>query len=144
MSQQQPLDKESRQWDVEGSKNPNSSIEREVKQLIIEIKNNTFNTGHNKFVAQFTQSRKNRTICSVRWLRKGTWWPKPYRPGKHRLSSCQGVDHLRPITDWPVKMYCYISPPKMYCYTLGQTVVALAHRYRQTTNNVDRELTELP
>ena len=54
------------------------------------------------------------------------------------------VDHLRPTTERPVKMYCYISPPKMYWYTLGQTVVALAHRYRQTTNNVDRELTELP
>jgi hypothetical protein len=26
----------------------------------------------------------------------------------------------------------------------GQTVVALAHRYRQTTNNVDWELTKLP
>ena len=26
----------------------------------------------------------------------------------------------------------------------GQTVIALAHSYRQTTNNVDRELTELP
>jgi hypothetical protein len=26
----------------------------------------------------------------------------------------------------------------------GRTVVALAHRYRQTTNNVDRELTKLP
>ncbi len=26
----------------------------------------------------------------------------------------------------------------------GQTVVALAHRHRQTTNNVDRELTKLP
>ncbi len=55
-----------------------------------------------------------------------------------------GVDHLRPTTDKPFKMYCYISPPKMYWYTLGQTVVDLAHRYRQTTNNVDRELTELP
>jgi hypothetical protein len=54
------------------------------------------------------------------------------------------VDHLRPTTDKPVKMYCHISPPKMYWYTLGQTVVALAHRYCQTTNNVDRELTELP
>ncbi len=54
------------------------------------------------------------------------------------------VDHLRPITDKPVKMYWYISPPKMYWYTLGQTIVALAHRYRQTTNNVDRELTKLP
>ncbi len=41
-------------------------------------------------------------------------------------------------------MHCYISPPKMYWYTLGQTVVALAHRYRQTTNNGDRELTKLP
>jgi hypothetical protein len=54
------------------------------------------------------------------------------------------VDHLRPTTDKPVKMYCYIFPPKMYWYTLGQTVVALAHRYRQTTNNVDQELTKLP
>jgi hypothetical protein len=26
----------------------------------------------------------------------------------------------------------------------GQTVIALAHRYHQTTNNVDRELTKLP
>jgi hypothetical protein len=40
------------------------------------------------------------------------------------------VDHLRPTTEKPVKMYCYISPPKMYWYTLVQTVVALAHRYR--------------
>ncbi len=54
------------------------------------------------------------------------------------------VDHLRPTTDKPVKMYCYISPSKMNWYTLGQTVVALALRYRQTTNNVDRELTKLP
>ncbi len=54
------------------------------------------------------------------------------------------VDHLRPITKRPVKMYCYIFPPKMYWYTLVQTVVALAHRYHQTTNNVDQELTKLP
>ncbi len=54
------------------------------------------------------------------------------------------VDHLRPTTDELVKMYCYIFLPKMYWYTLGQTVVVLAHRYRQTTNNVDRELTKLP
>ncbi len=54
------------------------------------------------------------------------------------------VDHLRPTTDKPVRMYCYIFPPKMYWYTLGQTVVALAHRYHHTINNVDRELTELP
>ncbi len=69
----------------------------------------------------------------------------------HLVDMVQGVaeedaavDHLRPTTDKAVKMYCYISPPKMYWYTLGQTVVALAHRYRQTTNNVDRELTKLP
>ncbi len=54
------------------------------------------------------------------------------------------VDHLRPTTDKPVKMYCYISPPKRYWCTLGQTVIALAHRYCQNTNNVDWELTELP
>ncbi len=54
------------------------------------------------------------------------------------------VDHLRPTTDKPVKMYYYIFPPKMYWYTLGQTVIALAHRYHQTTNKVDRELTKLP
>ncbi len=54
------------------------------------------------------------------------------------------VDHLRPTTESPAKMYCYISPPKMYWYTLGQTIVALTQRYRQTTNNVDRELTKLP
>jgi hypothetical protein len=54
------------------------------------------------------------------------------------------VDHLRPTTDRAVKMYSYIPPPKMYWYTLGQTVVALTHRYRQTTNNVDRRLTKLP
>jgi hypothetical protein len=47
------------------------------------------------------------------------------------------VDHLRPTTDRPVKMYCYIFPPKMYWYTLGQTLIALAHRYHQTTNKVD-------
>jgi hypothetical protein len=29
------------------------------KLTIVEIANNTFNTGQNKFVAQFTQSRKN-------------------------------------------------------------------------------------
>ncbi len=54
------------------------------------------------------------------------------------------VHHLRPTTERLVKMYCYISPPKMYWYTLVQTDVALAHRYSQTTNNVDQELTELP
>jgi hypothetical protein len=41
-------------------------------------------------------------------------------------------------------MYCYIFPPKIYWYILGQTIVSLAHRYCQTTNNVDRELTQLP
>jgi hypothetical protein len=56
----------------------------------------------------------------------------------------QPVDHLRPTTERPVKMCCYIPPTKMYWYTLVQTVIALAHRYRQTTNNVDRELTKLP
>ena len=71
------------------------------------------------------------------------------------------VDHLRPTTEmyWYNYVNSYMTgrkctgtimyvllhfPPKMYWYTLGQTVVALAHRYRQTTNNVDRELTELP
>ncbi len=54
------------------------------------------------------------------------------------------VDHLRPTTDKSVNMYCYIFLPKMYWYTLVQTVVALAHKYRQTTNNVDWELTKLP
>jgi hypothetical protein len=29
------------------------------KSAISEITNNTFNTGHNKFVAQFTESQKN-------------------------------------------------------------------------------------
>ncbi len=29
------------------------------KSAISEIANNTFNTGHNKFVTQFTESRKN-------------------------------------------------------------------------------------
>jgi hypothetical protein len=29
------------------------------KLAISEIANNTFNTGHNKFAAQFTESRKN-------------------------------------------------------------------------------------
>jgi hypothetical protein len=70
--------------------------------------------------------------------------------GKMRYLACRfilahnPVYHLRPTTDKPVKMYCYIFPPKMYWYTLGQTVIALAHRYRQTTNSVDRDLTKLP
>jgi hypothetical protein len=85
----------------------------------------------------------------------------PNKDSDHTNVAENIVDHLRPTTEmyWYNYVNSYMTgqkctgtimyvllhfPPKMYWYTLGQTVVALAHRYCQTTNNVDRELTKLP
>jgi hypothetical protein len=75
-----------------------NGMTKAFKLMIAEIVNNTFNTGQNKFMAQFTQSQKNVANYLQRTSDKGYLIAQMVRTSKkHIINLLAAVDPNSPM-----------------------------------------------